>query len=333
MCRESELAADDVALNLGIDGREYAAHLLEIVRTLRMPARDWSPTVAMARPSHLEHRFAALLSRGANRRSVTRWNAVAGFGLVVLLVLPLAAMSGPRPNTNIEVQTLNLPAMMEVAPTLNQALAAPAIRRVRVSALATTATAPQILEYTTPPLYSDEARARRLEGIVTVEASVDVVGNVHGLRVLKGLGSGLDQNAMVAVRQWRFLAGTQDGIPADMHAEIDIEFTLRNEAVNLLIANEMATRLGPGMTPPRAVRTADVWYPRTATNRTRRGTVVLDVVLLEDGTPKIIRILRSLDAERDESAVRAFEQWRFTPAMKDGYPVKVRMNAEVNFHE
>jgi TonB family protein len=60
---------------------------------------------------------------------------------------------------------------------------------------------------------------------------------------------------------------------------------------------------------------------------------VLDVVLLEDGTPKIIRILRSLDPERDESAVRAFEQWRFTPAMKDGNPVKVRMNAEVTFHE
>jgi protein TonB len=58
---------------------------------------------------------------------------------------------------------------------------------------------------------------------------------------------------------------------------------------------------------------------------------VLDVVLLEDGTPKIVRILQSLNPDLDERAVRTFEQWRFTPAMKNGRPVKVRMNAEVNF--
>jgi hypothetical protein len=30
--------------------------------------------------------------------------------------------------------------------------------------------------------------------------------------------------------------------------------------------------------------------------------------------------------------VRTFEQWRFSPALKDGRPIKVRMNAEVRFH-
>jgi TonB family protein len=42
------------------------------------------------------------------------------------------------------------------------------------------------------------------------------------------------------------------------------------------------------------------------------GVVVLDVVLLEDGTPRIVRILRSLGADADDMAVRAFEQWRFS---------------------
>jgi TonB family protein len=58
---------------------------------------------------------------------------------------------------------------------------------------------------------------------------------------------------------------------------------------------------------------------------------VLDVVLQQDGTPRIVRVLRSLTPEADERAVRHFEQWRFTPAMKAGVPVKVRMNAEVRF--
>ena len=62
------------------------------------------------------------------------------------------------------------------------------------------------------------------------------------------------------------------------------------------------------------------------------GTVVLDVVLLENGTPRIVRIIRSLGADADDMAVRTFEQWRFSPALKDGRPIKVRMNAEVRFH-
>jgi TonB family protein len=191
-----------------------------------------------------------------------------------------------------------------------------------------TTSAPEILEYTTPPLYSDEARRRGIEGFVTVEATIDVFGTAHLLRVVNGLGFGLDQNALVALRQWQFRPGTQDGTPVEMTAEIDIEFRLRNEALNELIANDMATLVGPDVTPPRAVRTSRM--PLDAGRA--RGAVVLDVVLLQDGSPKIVRILRSLTPEADEQAVRHFEQWRFTPAMKNGAPVKVRLNAEVRFH-
>jgi TonB family protein len=180
-------------------------------------------------------------------------------------------------------------------------------------------------------LYSDQGRANGIEGFVTVQATIDSRGGVHVLRVVRGLGFGLDQNALVALRQWRFQAGTQNGRPIETTVEIDIEFTLRNEALNELIANDMATRVGPGVTPPRAVHTVAVPYapPRT---RLASGTVVLDVVLQEDGTPKIVRILRSVDPNLDDSAIRAFEQWRFSPATKNGRPVKVRMNAEVTFH-
>jgi TonB family protein len=98
--------------------------------------------------------------------------------------------------------------------------------------------------------------------------------------------------------------------------------------VNELIANDMATLVGPGVVPPRVVRTS-----RLPLDGVRaRGSVILDVVLMQDGSPKIVRILKSLSPDADESAVRHFEQWRFSPATKNGVPVKVRMNAEVRFH-
>ena len=330
--RESELAADDVVLSLGIDGSDYATHLLDIVRTTRAPL-SWSPTVAMARPSHLGRRFAALLSAGQNRRGVTWRRALAVVGITMLLTLPLAAALGGRGvSINIEVRTDNLPDIAGPGGTGEARGAGGSsvsgfAREVRVAGSAATTTPPKVVEYTTPPLYSAEARAAGLEGVVTVEARVDADGTLHDLRIVKGLGGGLDQNALIAVRQWRFRGGLQNGVPAPMPAEIDVEFSLRNEALNELIANDMATRVGPGVTPPRAIRASALWRRGI----TKRGTVVLDVILLEDGTPRIVRILKSLDPELDEGAIRNFEQWRFSPAMKDGKPVKVRMNAEVKF--
>ena len=54
-------------------------------------------------------------------------------------------------------------------------------------------------------------------------------------------------------------------------------------------------------------------------------------MLQEDGTPKIVRVLQSLTPALDERAVDAFAQWRFTPALKAGRPVKVRLQADVTF--
>jgi TonB family protein len=341
LCRESEHACDDVVLNLGMDGEAYASHLLEIARAARVPQRAWTPTVAMARPSHLERRFAALLNPEENRRGVTRRSVVAVSGISALLLVPLAALGVPGVRTTVLLRTAALPTELldkTEAAASAQGPVVPAVPRVRMvvapdSPTGDKTSAPEILEYTTPPLYSDEARRRGIEGFVTVEATIDVFGAAHLLRVTNGLGFGLDQNALVALRQWRFRPGLQDGTPVEMTAEIDIEFRLRNEALNELIANDMATRVGPGVTPPRAVRTVAVLDPRGARSRIRQGTVVLDVVLQEDGTPRIVRILQSLDADLDDAAVRAFEQWRFSPATESGRPVKVRMNAEVTFHE
>ena len=332
MCRESEHAADDVVLAMGMDGTEYATHLLDIVRAAQAPMVAWTSTIAMARPSHLERRFAALLNACANRNTATARTLVGAVAVTMSIALPLAAIGlNTIDEMNIQIRTSNLPAIVEGAAPSRQdgpIASAPPLRVVGLPDNEGTMTRPEIIEYTTPPLYSDEARERGIEGLVTVGARVEPDGRVSTARVLRGLGAGLDQNAIVALRQWRFRPGARAGTPVAMDAEIDIEFNLRNDAVNALIANDMATRVGPGVTPPQAIRILSLKNRRRGAPR---GTVVLDVVLLEDGRPKIVRILHSLDPELDESAVRQFEQWRFSPAMKNGRPVKVRMNAEVRF--
>ena len=52
-------------------------------------------------------------------------------------------------------------------------------------------------------------------------------GSVGDVRVLQGLGYGLEERAISAVRQWRFAAGQRKGVPVDVLVEVAVEFTLR----------------------------------------------------------------------------------------------------------
>ena len=286
---ESEHACDDVVVSIGVDARDYAGHLFQIVQSARVDDRRWRSALAMARPSQLERRFAALLLAARSRRPVSGRSLAAVVAVAAALVVPLAAMGlSPIVDATIQVQKASLPPAIDIVPASAdvQAVGHPAGQGGRCVCGGEATTAPGVLEYTTPPLYSDEARRRRIEGIVTIQARVGVDGRIAAPRVVSGLGFGLDQNALVALRQWRFRPGTQGGIPVEMTAAIDIEFNLRNEALNELIANDMATRIGPDVTAPRIIRRVNVSSDRDADGERRAGTVVLDVVLLETGGPR-----------------------------------------------
>ena len=326
MNRDSERAADDIVIGLGAHGADYASHLLAIVRASQPDAGPVA-TVAMAGRSGLEQRIAALLNGLVNRARLSRRGAAAILCGTCMLAGPLAAL-GARTTSTIEIQTSNLPPIGDVEVRELASDDSDPVKDIRLVEPLAGDVAPSVAEYTTPPLYSDEARRRGIEGVVLARASIDSNGRVSDARVTKELGSGLDQNALVALRQWHFHPGRRKGVPVPMDVEIEIAFTLRNDSINAQIANDMVSLVGPGVTPPQAVRVVNPRWPRESVT----GTVVLDVVLLENGTPRIVRILRPLRTDLDDIAVEAFAQWRFSPAQKDGRPIKVRMNAAVRFH-
>jgi TonB family protein len=288
---ESERACDDAVLNLGFEGQDYATHLLEIARAMKKKSPAWLPALAMAKKFSLETRLIAILNRTTERRGTSGKRRAGLAGAAIGVALVLASVHAP----------------VVAEPVAN-------------------AEAPEVLEYTTPPLYSDEGRSRGIEGSVLVSVRVGVDGRLSDLRVVKGLGFGLDENALLAVREWKFRPGLRNGKPLEKATEVNVEFSLRNAELNESIANDMATRVGPGIVPPRIIHRVD---PDGLSNR--EGTVILDAVIQEDGTPKIVRVVRSLSWELDERAIGALKQWRFSPAVKDGVPVKVRMNVEMSY--
>ena len=77
------------------------------------------------------------------------------------------------------------------------------------------------------PVYTEEGRRRSVEGDVVMEVVVRADGGIGAVRVMQGLGSGLDQRAIEAVRQWRFTPARRYGTPVDVLVEIAVEFRLR----------------------------------------------------------------------------------------------------------
>ena len=77
------------------------------------------------------------------------------------------------------------------------------------------------------PDYTEEGRRRGIEGDVVLEIVVRRDGTVGDVKVLQGLGAGLDQRAIDAVRQWRFAPAQRLRVPVDVIVEVAVEFKLR----------------------------------------------------------------------------------------------------------
>ncbi|MFZ1009182.1 MAG: energy transducer TonB [Candidatus Sulfotelmatobacter sp.] len=76
------------------------------------------------------------------------------------------------------------------------------------------------------PTYTTEARNLRIEGEVLLEVTLQASGNLRVLRVVQGLGHGLDDNAVKAAEQIHFKPAMRNGQPADSTVVLHIIFQL-----------------------------------------------------------------------------------------------------------
>ena len=74
------------------------------------------------------------------------------------------------------------------------------------------------------PLYSEQARKSHREGVVTLGLVVDSDGSTRDIHVVKSVGDGLDEQAIDAVRQWKFEPGTYQEKPVPVQLNIEISF-------------------------------------------------------------------------------------------------------------
>jgi protein TonB len=79
---------------------------------------------------------------------------------------------------------------------------------------------------TPDPEYTEEARNAKTQGTCTLWLIVDTTGHPRDIRVVRGLGFGLDTKAMEAVKQWRFDPALKEGKPVNVQISVEVDFRL-----------------------------------------------------------------------------------------------------------
>ena len=107
---------------------------------------------------------------------------------------------------------------------------------------------------------------------------------------------------------------------------VPVAAILALSAVHHLTAQEPKPK-----TPPKILYQVEPQYTEEAKTAKISGSVLLKLVVDENGSAQDIQVARSLDEGLDQKAIEAVRQWRFAPATEDGKPMAVAASIEVNF--
>jgi TonB family protein len=192
MCREQELACDDLALSAGIDRRAYADLLLNAAQNT---ASSKLFACAFQGPSSVEHlraRFANILESPASRRVQRHWAKA----FATALVCSLLALGSVK-----------------------------LARAAHVYRIGKDVSAPVLISKVEPE-YTKAARKAKIAGTVHLSAIITKNGHARKVHVTKGIDPGLNANAVKAITQWRFHPAMRKGKPVAVHVNIEVNFRL-----------------------------------------------------------------------------------------------------------
>jgi TonB family protein len=303
--QESERACDDAVLLSGVAPSHYASQLLDLARTLENSGRAWSTALAIARPTNLERRFAAMLNLSVNRRRLS-WKAK--------FLIPLLAAG-----ILVPLATVRLPAQSLSGKT-SGTIHDPSGTGVANATIIMSNHEAQTIDMTT----TDR------EGNFTFKPLP--AGN-YELQVLK---SGFEAYRLpqISLGAGRDFSGTftlQVGAITE-HVMVSPENSAK--PIPAETASDKASRLsiGGNVQAAKIMMKVQPVYPDSAKSAGVSGTVILHAVVGMNGKPLSLRVMNSqIDPDLARSAVEAVSQWLYSPTLLNGEPIEVDTTVMVNF--
>ena len=191
------------------------------------------------------------------------------------------------------------------------------------------------------PEYPKEAKRAGKEGMVVLEATIDVNGKAKDIKVKEDtVGFGCARAAIEALKASRFIPTKRGGKSISQRMTVPYVFKLEDslnpfEEAGCLIP-ESIHRDGPNsleITRPPAFRTKiEPKYPRAALHALKEGNVVLQATIDVDGKAKDIKIKEdTVGFGCARAAIQALEASRFIPAKRGGESIHQRITVPYVF--
>ena len=112
---------------------------------------------------------------------------------------------------------------------------------------------------------------------------------------------------------------------------VAIAFTLGSAGPTAAQQDDTIYKPGAGVSVPKLVNDVKPHYTPDAFRRGVAGSVLLQCIVDRDGVTTNVEIIRPLDEDLDQVALKALRQWRFEPGRKEGRPVLVQIQVEMSF--
>ncbi|MEP7305837.1 MAG: M56 family metallopeptidase [Acidobacteriota bacterium] len=306
--QESEQACDDAVLGLGVNGPEYATHLLAVARAFKGYEATVFPAPAMARPSSLERRVSAMLNTRLNRTPITWCNAVAIVIALVCLTLPLAGLVASAQTATATFSGSLIDAVGRILPN--------------VALVLTSARTKQKYE-----AQSDEAGHFALTGLPAGEyqlgARLPGFDTSQG-RLTLAAGQVLDRDVALQI------GGIQETVSISSKEIPTAPRAARQVAQSDFDRCSQVTT-GGCIKPPLRIADARPRYPQAHVASGTSGKVEVDGRIGTDGFIKDFRVLAPADPDFASATVEALRLWQFTQVRLDGVPVEANIHVLVNF--
>jgi len=84
-------------------------------------------------------------------------------------------------------------------------------------------TAPRVV-YSPDPDYPKEARSHHIEGVSRLGTVIDATGAAGNIAILEPVGMGLDEQAVLAIKQWKFRPAMKNGQPVRVQINVEVAF-------------------------------------------------------------------------------------------------------------
>jgi TonB family protein len=310
--REGEQAADDAVLGAGIEGRDYAAHLLEVARAIRRQREAWWPAPAIVHSSTLERRIAAMLNTDVNRAPLTRSARFVSVAALFALAAAIASAQGAIGTFSGAV----LDPMNRTLP--NVSLILTNVKTKAKHEMRSDSTGR--FEFAGLPL-GDYALEAKLPGFTALQGRVTV--DAQNVEQKLNLEVGTLQETVVVTPD-----GSQSQPPDPAQARLQEERRVKREREALTCGN---TSHGGNIRPPMKLTHVHPAYPLHLGQANVGGTVLMQALIAKDGAVRDVRVVQAAHPDLDAAAVAAIRQWRFDSTLLNCMPIEVSMKVSVTF--